>query len=117
EVANHTWDHPLLTKLSPEKVRHQLVSTQEAVEEAAPGTKITTMRPPFGGGVSTKTLQDICADLGYKIVIWDIDTQDWKKRSPQYMTKLILDKASDGSIILMHDRLHGGQDTILPTTK
>lgn len=117
EIANHTWDHPLLTKLSPEKIREQLTSTEEAVQSAAPGTKMTTMRPPFGGGVGTAKLQDICKELGYKIVLWDIDTEDWRKRPAQQMINNILKNASDGSIVLMHDRLHGGQDTVLPTTR
>ncbi len=117
EVANHTWDHPLLTKLSAEKARTQLTSTQEQIAAAAPGAKVTTMRPPFGGGAATTQLQGICEDLGYKIVLWDIDTEDWRKRPASQMINNILKNARDGSIVLMHDRVHGGRDTIMETTR
>lgn len=115
EIGNHTYSHPQLTKLSSEKIREQLQTTNDEIAAAAPEAKVPTMRPPFGA--QNSTVRAICKDMGMKIILWDIDTEDWKKRSASYMTNLILKNARDGSIVLMHDRKHGGQSTVLETTK
>ena len=36
-------------------------------------------------------------------VQWDVDSLDWKDPSPEQMTKTVLDKVKDGSIVLMHN--------------
>ena len=33
----------------------------------------------------------------------DVDSLDWKDPSPEQMTKTVLDKVKDGSIVLMHN--------------
>ena len=32
----------------------------------------------------------------------DVDSLDWKDPTPEQMTKTVLDKVTDGSIVLMH---------------
>jgi len=114
ELANHSYDHPSLNKISREKVQSQLQDTHDLIKEAS-GIDVKLMRPPYGA--KNKTVEEVCDVMGYKIIQWDIDTEDWKKRSASYMINLIMKKASDGSIILMHDRKHGGNDTVLETTR
>jgi peptidoglycan/xylan/chitin deacetylase (PgdA/CDA1 family) len=114
ELANHSYNHPDLRKLSPEKITEQLQDTHDLVKEAT-GVDMNLMRPPYGAHNSK--VDDVCRKLGYKIINWDVDTEDWRKRSTPTMMKTIMSKTGDGSIILMHDRKHGGQDTVLETTK
>jgi peptidoglycan/xylan/chitin deacetylase (PgdA/CDA1 family) len=47
EIANHSWSHPNLAKLSEESVRRQLWRTDDAIKSAT-GTRPTLLRPPYG---------------------------------------------------------------------
>src|SRR6266704_6053270 len=47
EVANHSWSHPNLAKMSDEGVRGQLHKTEEAIVSAS-GNRPTLLRPPYG---------------------------------------------------------------------
>jgi len=43
-------------------------------------------------------------NLGYKIILWDVLSFDWKaKTKPQTCLKTIISKAKKGSIIVCHD--------------
>ncbi|GAB6932611.1 polysaccharide deacetylase family protein [Calditerricola satsumensis] len=44
-VANHSWDHPNLAKMSPEKVRMQLVRAEDVIFRVA-GYRPKLFRPP-----------------------------------------------------------------------
>lgn len=114
ELANHTYDHPLLPKQSKESIRKQLQETHDLIKEAS-GVTVKTMRPPFGA--KNQAVVDVCKELGYQIILWDVDTEDWRKRSTEQMMNSIRKLTGDGSIILMHDRLHGGKNTVMETTK
>src|SRR5207302_11052238 len=47
EVANHSWSHPNLGKMSDDGVRGQLRKTDDAIRSAV-GHAPTLMRPPYG---------------------------------------------------------------------
>jgi len=58
-------------------------------------------RPP--GGLYDDTLIDICAERGYSVVLWSIDTRDWAGTSTADICSEIYKYVQNGSIILMHD--------------
>ncbi|GAB78617.1 Peptidoglycan/xylan/chitin deacetylase, PgdA/CDA1 family [Austwickia chelonae] len=95
-VGNHTWSHRNLALLSPDQQRNELKRAEDALTPLL-GKKPTTMRPPYGSYNPTTR------SLGYPIMMWDVDTEDWKNRSVATTTKRALDGAKPGSIILMHD--------------
>jgi peptidoglycan/xylan/chitin deacetylase (PgdA/CDA1 family) len=115
EIGNHTYDHKQLTKMSAEAIRKELVSTQELLTSASNSAPVATMRPPYGA--HNATVREICKELGYRVVLWDVDTDDWQGRSSEQMIDTILKHTTDGSIILMHDRKHKGRETVMETTK
>ena len=43
------------------------------------------------------------AGQGYEVVIWDIDSLDWKKTDAAEIAAPVLERAYDGAIVLMHD--------------
>src|ERR1051325_3376516 len=47
EIANHSWSHPNLAKMSDEAVRRALQKTDDAIS-AAIGKRPTLLRPPYG---------------------------------------------------------------------
>jgi peptidoglycan/xylan/chitin deacetylase (PgdA/CDA1 family) len=114
ELANHTYSHPDLRKQSEEKIMDELQDTHDLIKNAT-GVDVKLMRPPYGAHNSK--VDEICKRLGYKIINWDVDTNDWRNRSTEAMVNTIMSTAGDGSIILMHDRKHKGKSTVLETTK
>src|SRR5207237_1341345 len=47
EIANHSWSHPNLAKMSDDGVRAQLRKTEDAIRSAI-SNRPTLMRPPYG---------------------------------------------------------------------
>lgn len=99
ELANHTWSHPNagLTTLSYADVVDQIVSCNNELYRIA-GVKPSVMRP-VGGSYN----DSVAAAVDMPIIIWSLDTQDWKYRDADHIVNAILNNVSDGDIILMHD--------------
>jgi len=101
EVANHSYDHPMFSRLSNAQITAQLKGTEVAVEKIA-GRKIAAYcRTPYGE-VDARISQ-VLADNGYTTVLWNTDTLDWV---PATIQAQIRDRATakpgGGDIILMH---------------
>lgn len=47
EVASHTWNHPIISKIPRENLHQQLARTNKAIKEAT-GEEPATFRPPYG---------------------------------------------------------------------
>jgi peptidoglycan/xylan/chitin deacetylase (PgdA/CDA1 family) len=56
------------------------------------------VRPPYG---AHNTQVDALIDA--PLVLWDVDTLDWKHRDPAKVASIAMQEVRDGSIILMHD--------------
>ena len=96
QIGNHSWDHPVLTKISLEKAKSQINDTTAALKKAS-GLDVHIMRPPYGAINGA-----IQAAVDQSFILWDIDTLDWKNRNTASIMKEVR-KAQPGSIILMHD--------------
>ncbi|MES5824571.1 polysaccharide deacetylase family protein [Streptomyces sp. RG80] len=97
EVGNHSWNHPDLTKLTPEQVASQLNRTSAAIK-AATGKAPTLFRPPYGA-----VNAQVKATTTLSPVLWDVDTEDWKYRDADKVARTVIDKAQRNSVVLMHD--------------
>lgn len=101
EVANHSWTHPNLAKMSDEGVRSELQKTHDAIVETC-GVRPIYMRPPYGE-LTQRQRQWVHQDFGYKIILWDVDPLDWKDRNASIVARRIIAETRPGSIILSHD--------------
>ncbi|WP_342598167.1 polysaccharide deacetylase family protein [Psychrobacillus sp. FSL H8-0483] len=114
ELGNHTWNHPDLTKASSEKIALEINNTDNAVEKAS-GSKPTVFRPPYGA-----VNQTVRNQTALPVVLWDVDTMDWKYRDPNHLLQHVKQHVKNGSIILMHD-IHAstaeGLDAVLAYLK
>jgi peptidoglycan/xylan/chitin deacetylase (PgdA/CDA1 family) len=113
EIANHSWSHPNLGKMSDEAVRRELQKTDDAIS-AAIGKRPTLMRPPYGS-ITAHQKKWIHEEFGYRIIIWDVDPLDWKRPGPSVVTARILKETNPGSIILAHD-IHPPTIEAMPAT-
>ncbi|MFN2474833.1 MAG: polysaccharide deacetylase family protein [Chthoniobacterales bacterium] len=113
EIANHSWSHPNLGKMSDDAVRHELQKTDDAIK-AATGVRPTLMRPPYGS-LTARQKNWIHDEFGYRIIIWDVDPLDWKRPGPSVVRERILRETHPGSIILAHD-IHPPTIEAMPST-
>ncbi|MCL2754701.1 MAG: polysaccharide deacetylase family protein [Oscillospiraceae bacterium] len=117
EVLGHTVSHRSLTSssLSERDIRREILEAHGAIE-AIIGTPIAPMfRPPYGN--VNQRLRDVSRDLGFAIVNWDIDTQDWRSRNAEAIHGVVEKNVRNRSIILAHD-IHAptaeSMETVIP---
>lgn len=97
EIGNHSWNHPQLTSLDPAALAAQISSTNRVIRSAT-GHDPTLLRPPYGSYNST-----VAAAAGMPLILWEVDTLDWKTRNVQSTIQSVMSNVKDGKIILMHD--------------
>jgi len=72
------------------------------------------MRPPYGS-ITAREKHWIHDELGYQIILWDVDPNDWKRPGPAVVRNRILKETQPGSIVLSHD-IHPGTIEAMPST-
>ncbi len=97
EIGNHTYSHQVLTRVGIPTIQSQIAATNNAVQSVA-GVAPTIMRPPGGG--QNETVRN---SVGMPVILWSIDTLDWKTRNAATTQAAVLGKVRDGDIVLMHD--------------
>jgi cellulose synthase/poly-beta-1,6-N-acetylglucosamine synthase-like glycosyltransferase/peptidoglycan/xylan/chitin deacetylase (PgdA/CDA1 family)/spore germination protein YaaH len=107
EIGNHTYYHPNLALCWPEHVRLELNAT-ELLLQTITGRSTTLFRPPYAADTSPSKVSEltpllIAQDLGYLVVLENIDPQDWAQPGADIILQRIKQQRHDGSIILLHD--------------
>lgn len=100
DIANHTWGHPKLTTISPDRVHWQIENWSIAMENMGVETQ-PYMRPPYGS--YDDAVLAACANLGYHVLLWDVDSRDWEYDDPDEVLRRSLAGLKPGSIVLFHD--------------
>ena len=115
ELGNHTWNHPVLTSLKPEELTRQFNDTNAVIKDVA-GVYPTLFRPSYG---ETNDAINKMSDL--PVVMWTVDTLDWKYRDGQKIFDAVRSASNlDGKIILMHsiyESTADATDKIIPWLK
>jgi len=109
ELGNHTYCHRYLPLARSRSVEHELRATDRAIVRAA-GVIPTVARPPWGGR-SPRNVR-VFQRLRKRLVLWDVNSFDWKGKPATEVVERVLDRARAGSIILMHEARDGGATTI-----
>ena len=100
EIGNHTYDHKRLPELKPHEIANELRLCDQDIA-AVTGQHPAIMRPP-GVQYDDKVLK-IDKALGYVTVSWTIGARDYgAEPPPSFIEKRVLDRARNGSIILLH---------------
>ena len=97
EIANHSTTHADLSKSSLEKIRWEIDTASGTIESAC-GQSPVLLRPPYGA-----VSPDLRANAGMPLIMWSIDTLDWKTRDTQNTIEVVMKEKQDGAIVLMHD--------------
>ncbi len=96
EIGNHTWSHPVLTRVSLAQAAEEISRTDALLNDLT-GDVPNTLRPPYGA------MNDRLSELAlpHPFMLWDVDTLDWKTRSTPAVERAAA--TSEGGIVLLHD--------------
>jgi peptidoglycan-N-acetylglucosamine deacetylase len=103
-VGNHTWSHRRLTGLGGPQLAAEVSATGTAIQQII-GAPVRCLRPPFAT-VDAASAEQVRA-LGLRLVLWDIDTNDWLRPGTGTIAGRVLSRVRSGDVILLHD---GGGD-------
>lgn len=97
EIGNHSYNHKWMIKLNEKDLENQISKTQDIIKEYT-GYTPKLIRPTYG------SLNDRIKKISsLDIVLWNVDTLDWKYKNPNKIVENATKKLKDGNIILMHD--------------
>lgn len=100
EIGTHSNTHPHMPKLTKTQMELELTTSCNVIEKVT-SKKPELFRPPFGD--YSDTMLTVTESLGLYTIQWDVDSLDWKGLKAADMASRILSKATNGSIILMHN--------------
>ncbi|HUJ27487.1 MAG TPA: polysaccharide deacetylase family protein [Myxococcales bacterium] len=105
EIANHSYIHPHMTEMPPERQREELLWTQQILLSLT-GKLPRFFRPPYGEYDAEVT--QIAAANGLRTVEYDFPSGDPDKHiGKERLIAWVLAKARPGSIVVMHMNRHG----------
>lgn len=96
-VANHTWKHENLAKLSREEFDRTISRTQEILGEHA----TPCLRPPYAA--TNRHTRAWAAEHGLEVHLWSLSANDWLGLTGEEIADRIVGQVTNGSVVLMHD--------------
>ncbi len=100
EIANHSYNHTLYSKLSKEEIISDINKCDD-VTESILGVRTTLVRAPSGDYDNNSVIA--VKESNHTLIQWDTDSLDWRGYTKEQMKKRILDRVKSGSIILFHN--------------
>jgi peptidoglycan/xylan/chitin deacetylase (PgdA/CDA1 family) len=100
EIGNHSYSHPKLVLMSPQRVRDVIERTDKLLRDIGVSGEIL-FRPPHAAKFIV--LPCVLVQMKKLSVLGDVDPKEWKQRSAAVMTDSILRQVRPGSIIGLHD--------------
>ncbi|HEY3999788.1 MAG TPA: polysaccharide deacetylase family protein [Candidatus Xenobia bacterium] len=99
ELANHSYTHRTMVRLSEAEVAEELRRTQDLIFRLS-GVKTYIMRPP-GGRINDDVL-NACKLLDQTIVLWNDNPGDWQAYDPNRIHDWIFRRLPEAPMVLLH---------------
>jgi len=100
EIGNHTYDHHVLVYYKMDELEKEIKEAQSVIKNAT-GETTTYFRPPKAWLTSEEKKK--IKELGYKIILWTLNSKDWVNFDDKYIVRYITKNIRPGDIILFHD--------------
>jgi len=100
EIGNHSYKHPMFSRLDENRMKEELEKTNIAIEKVI-GVKPNLFRFP-SGDYNERSVNYINS-MGYKCIQWDVDSVDWKELGADIEYNRVMKGVKSGSIILFHN--------------
>ncbi len=111
----HGYTHQSFPRMNGKQLLESLENTRDAIATTCsldPET-LRDVRPP-NGIFTPATLSQLKAG-GYRPVMWSVVPVDWVCPGIELVTQRIMKQTQNGSIVVLHDGLCGGQDVARTT--
>ena len=98
EIGYHGYSHDNMKDMSRRQIAQELEDTQNLLP---PGCRPKFLRPP--GGLSGDGVRQVSQAKNLAILSWSVDPRDWACKDKAIIRKAVLDRVTDGDIVLLHD--------------
>lgn len=99
EIGNHGYEHLHPNALSTQEIDLMIMKNHTLLRTVT-GRTARLFAPPYGE-YDEEVLARASA-LGYRLIMWSLDTVDWQKPPPEVIVERVVPRAHNGAIILMH---------------
>jgi probable sporulation protein (polysaccharide deacetylase family) len=99
ELGNHGYKHLHHSELTPDLNKQEIIKTEEEIKRIT-GVKTNLFAPPYGDW--NTTVVEAAEAIGYKVILWSIDTIDWNTKDYRTILERVERKHHNGAIVLMH---------------
>lgn len=100
QIGAHSFWHRRMLFLSRGEVESEIDFAFEVIGDIT-GQRIELFRPPFG--IHGYLLPKILKEKGAKLILWDVNSKDWKLKDPSRISANVTKRVKGGSILLFHD--------------
>lgn len=104
-IANHSFSHKHLTKLSNRRIEEEIKKTEQIIVKLTEERPVY-FRPPYL--CSNQIVEALVEKLNYKVSKLVLDPQDWETNSPERLIsrvkKLIVNNEKNIYVFLFHER-------------
>ncbi|KAG0209386.1 hypothetical protein BGX28_010374 [Mortierella sp. GBA30] len=106
QIASHTWSHANLAEKTDKEILEEMSKLDDAVKKII-GVRPVYMRPPYGA--VNDRVKNLLESNGYRIILWDLDTNDWQHTDDYrpslkvYSDALGKGQHSKNALTLQHD--------------
>lgn len=101
EIANHTYSHPDLTRLTLEEARTEIQQADERIRQIT-GKPVLSFRPPYFG--VNEDILSLAAEFGYtSIGTVNGEAKDWEQPGVEFILDHTRPTIENGSIFMFHD--------------
>ena len=110
-IGNHTYNHRLLSKLSPQEQTWEIVANELLLTEVL-GQRPLLFRPPYGK--MTRHATEVIKQYGYVETMWNVTAADEIHRQPTEIASGVMRwlHRHKGGIVLLHDRVRSSVDAV-----
>ncbi len=97
QIGNHSYSHSWFANLDSNGIKNEVDKCDKLINQYA-NVNAEVVRTP-GGQIN----DNIKVSVGKPIILWSIDTVDWRTRNANSTYNSVMNNVKDGSIVLMHD--------------
>lgn len=98
QLGNHSYYHIDMDESTPAEIKLQVVNVEKLLFERMGGEYRDMFRPPHG-----ECTTEIRRVLNMPIILWNVDSFDWKYIDADVVYRNIVNNASDGTVVDLHD--------------
>lgn len=100
ELGNHGLYHGHPLQMKREEIKRIIAENEQLIRTVTGKKPANLFAPPYGE--ISPLIVSAAGELGYKTIMWSVDSVDWKNPTPEILLNRVITKIGPGGIILLH---------------